>query len=196
MAAFADYLDLKFAVSETVNSRAISAEFPRFVLQAEAMLNRVLRCNEQITEDTLTFASGVATLPTDFLEMIAVHDSYGNPLRASAIGTTRLEGTQYNWYAIRGSQILIKGLSGDRDITYYAELPTLTTSASTSNWLLASHPNVYLYAVSHEAAKFLRDADQAGTLAALLDQELASLKVSDDRTRWGNAAVRVQGITP
>ena len=37
-------------------------------------------------------------------------------------------------------------------------------------------------------------AKQEGRRAALLDQELASLKISDDRTRWGNAAVRVQGL--
>lgn len=196
MAAFEDYLDLRFAVSEQVNSRSLSDVFPRLVQMAEARLNKELRCNEQITEDTLTFAAGTAALPTDYLEMISVYDGFTNQMRASSIGTTALEGTQYARYAIIGGNIVIKGLEGDRDIIYYAKIPTLTTSASTSNWLLASSPDVYLYAVSHEAAKFLRDAEQASATDQLLAQSMSLLKVSDDRARWGNATVRVMGVTP
>lgn len=196
MAAFEDYLDLRFAVSEQVNSRSLSDVFPRLVQMAEARLNKELRCNEQITEATLTFTDGVAALPADYLEMISVFGLAGYQMRGSSIATTQLEGTQYSRYSINGGNISIKGYSGDRDIIYYAKLPTLTVSASTSNWLLAGSPDVYLYAVSHEAAKFLRDAEQASATDQLLAQSMSLLKVSDDRARWGNATVRVMGVTP
>jgi hypothetical protein len=196
MAAFADYLDLKFAVADQVNSRSLSDVFPRLVTLAETALNRELRCKEQITRATLTLADGTAALPSDFLEMISVFDEFEGQMRASSIGTTHVEGTQYGRYALDGASLLINGYSGDRDILYYAALPTLTTSASASNWLLAGAPDVYLYAVSIEAAKYLRDAEQAGALAGMLASAMTGLKVADDRARWANATVRVMGPTP
>lgn len=194
MAAFADYLDLRIAVAELVNSRAISDVFPRLVQLAEARLNKELRCQEQMTEATVTFTSGVADLPADFLEVIGLFDSQGNELKASAPSTIKLSGTQYRYYAIRGSSILNYGYSGDRTLLYYAEIATIADSPTSSNWLLASHPDVYLYAVAVEAAKFIREPDQLVALEPLLEQAKSALKVNDDRHRWANAVVRVGGV--
>jgi hypothetical protein len=196
MAAFADYLDLRFAVSDHVGNRSISDVMPRLVQMAESSLNRKLRTRQQITYETLTLVSGSVALPTDFLEMLHVFGDNGKQLRAGSLADIQREGSQYYRYAIDGSNLLIKGYSGDRDIEYYAALPTLTTSASTTNWLLADYPEVYLYAVGLEAAKFLKDADLGVATNQLLDAALSSVKIDDDRARWANTTVRVQGCTP
>lgn len=174
MAVFNDYLDLRFAVGEHVGNRSISDVVPRLVQQAESLLNRQLRTRNQITDATLTFVDGVAPLPADFLEILDVSGRY----------------------TVKGPHILIQGFSGDRAIRYYAKLPTLTTSASTSNWLLEQYPDAYLYSVGMEAAKFLRDADLVAATTPLLAQALSSVKVDDDRARWATATVQVQGCTP
>ena len=196
MPAFADYLDLRFAVGDLVGNRDLSDVMPRLVQMAEAEFNRRLRTRKQITEDTLTFTDGAATLPSDFLEMISTFDGYGDQLRGSSIGTTRREGTQYNRYSITGSEIVVKGVSGDRDILYFAAIPTLTTSPTTSNWLLADAPDVYLYGVSVEAAKHIRDMDAVNTIAPLMDRAISLVETADLRARWGNATVRYMGLTP
>lgn len=196
MAVFADYLDLRVAVSEHVGNRNISDVMTRLVQQAESGLNRQLRTRKQITSDTLTFTDGAATLPTDFLEMINVYDGNGQPMRAGTLSGNKAYGANYWRYAINGSQILIEALSGDRDIEYFAALPTITGSVSGSNWLLLQYPDVYLYAAGLEAAKFLRDAELATATQALLVQSMATVMADDEKARWSNATVRVVGITP
>jgi hypothetical protein len=196
MAVFADYLDLRVAVSEAVGNRNISDVMPRLVQMAESMLNQKLRHRSQITSATLTFASGVSPLPADFLEMINVFGLYGAAMRAGSIADVSRCGSEYSRYAINGTDILIYGLDGDRDITYFAKIPTITTSVSSSNWLLADYPSVYLHAAALEAAKFLRDAELAQAEQALLTQALNDMKIDDDRARWSNATVRIQMVTP
>ena len=197
MAAFADYLDLRFGVTDHVGNRNISDVMPRLVLMAEAALNKKLRCRQQLTAETLTFLDGVAALPADFIEMSSVYGLNGRKLRASILGDARRTGAEYSRYAIDGTSIHLHGFSGDRDIEYYAKLPTLTAGASsTTNWLLAFAPDVYLYAVGLEAAKFLRDVDLAQATKTLLDDAMMSLAVDDERARWSNSTVRVQGLTP
>lgn len=196
MAVFNDYLDLRFAVAEHVGNRAISDVMPRFVQQAESWLNRKLRTRDQITDVVLTFTDGIAPLPADFLEMIHLYGLCSKEMHAGTLAQARRTGSRYSTYAIDGTNVLIHGFSGDRDAQYFAKLPTLTTSASTSNWLLEQFPDVYLYAVGLEAAKFLKDVDLAAATDGLLRGALSSVKIDDDRARWSNAVVRVGGFNP
>jgi hypothetical protein len=169
---------------------------PRLVQTAEAYLNKELRCRQMITADTLTFTDGVSDLPDDFIEMLHVFGLCGYQMRAGSLADAQRPGSMYSKYSIDGTSIYINGFSGDRDIEYYAKLPTLTTNPSTSNWLLLEAPDVYLYAVGLEAAKFLKDVDLAQATKLLLDGALSGLRVSDERARWANSTVRVNGCTP
>jgi hypothetical protein len=196
MPAFADYLDLRFAVGDHVGNRNLSDVMPRLTQMAEVYLNKELRCRQQITPATLTFANGAAPLPADFLEMLHVFGNCQQQMRASTLADARRVGSMWSRYSIDGSNIYINGLSGDRDVEYYAKLPTLTASPTASNWLLADAPDVYLYAVSLEAAKFLKDVDLSQATKTLLDGAMAELRVDDERARWANSTVRVQGVTP
>lgn len=196
MAALADYLDLRFAVSDHVGNRSISDVMPRLVQSAESMLNKKLRCRQQITATTLTFVNGVVALPADFVEMSAVYGLNGYKMHAGLLADARRCGSQWSKYSIDGTSIHINGFSGAKDIEYYAKLPTLTTSPSTTNWLLQEAPDVYLYAVGLEAAKFLKDVDLTQATKLLLDDAMQSLAVDDERARWANSTVRVQGLTP
>lgn len=197
MSVFAGYLDLRIGVADHVKNSNISDVMNRLTLTAESWLNQKLRSREQITADTVTFASGVAPLPTDYLEMIALYDTTGRyPLTQGTLQETKLVNSPYWRYAVDGSNIILYGYSGDRNIEYYAALPTLTTSATTTNWLLAKYPNVYLYAVGLEAAKFLRDAETTQATVSLLQAAMNDIKIDDDRALWGNGAARPQMVMP
>jgi hypothetical protein len=195
MAAFNTYSGLRLAVSEHVSNRNIATAWPRLVFMAETELNKRLRTRFQITNDTLTFASGEATLPDDFLEFVTVYGQNGFQYRSGPIADSRNTNTMFTRYTIDGSKIYVNGYSGDRDIVYFAALPTLLDSPNT-NWLLTKDPTVYLYAIGLEAAKHLKDAELIAASSTLLGNALSSLKVDDDRARWANTTVRVQGPTP
>lgn len=196
MGAFADYLDLRLAVGDHVGNRDISDVMPRLTQAAESSLNKKLRCRQQIVTATLPFTDGVAVLPADFLEMINLYGPNGYRYNSGALADSRDWASAWSRYSIDGSSIYIKGFTGNRDVQYYAKLPTLTASPTTTNWLLEEAPDVYLYAVGLEAAKFLKDADLVQVTRSLLEDEMNSLKIGDDRARWSNTSVRVQGITP
>jgi hypothetical protein len=196
MTAFADYLDLRLAVSEHVGNRAIADVFPRLVKLAETTLNKKLRTRKQMTTATLSFTGGVAALPAGCLEIISLFGPNGEPMRATSLADVQFPRSSYTQYAIDGTNVVIYGLTGDRELRYFAALPTLTTSPTTSNWLLADHPHVYLYAVGFEAAKFLRDPELAAMTDQLFSNALDEIKIDDDRARWANGVVRMQAATP
>lgn len=197
MAAYQDYLDLKFAVSDHVGNMAISDVFPSLVQMAEVGLNRRLRNVKQLTNATLTFINGVATMPSDFLEFSDVYyDAVGTRLNQTTLPASKQNWTSFTSYTIDGTNVYVSGFNGTKDTTYYAKLPTLTSSPTATNWLLADAPDVYLYAVSFEAARHLQDIDRATAATQLLQGALQSLKIQDDRHRWGNSAVRMDMVTP
>jgi hypothetical protein len=182
MTAFADALDLKTAVGDHIGNRSISDVWPRLVQMAETDLNTRLRSREQLVVDTLYFDSGISTLPPDFLEIASFPDSRGRDT--------------YPRYSVDGFFITIQGYTGDKTVRYYAALPTLSCSLSACNWLLSKFPTVYLYGVGLQAAKYLKDVDLAQATDQLYGFALQTLKSSDERARWANQVVRVQGCTP
>lgn len=196
MTAIATYGELRAALSDYVDHRNISSVLPRLVQMAESFLNRELRTRFQLTTSALTLANGDVALPSDFLEMAHVFGTNGYQYRSGPVSDFQRVGSQYSRYSINGTSVDINGYSGNRTVTYFAALPTLTTSNATTNWLLQRYPDVYLYAVGLEAAKYLKDVPLMEISKTLLADSLRSLKVDDDRARWSNTTVRVQGCTP
>lgn len=196
MAVFADQVDLRHAVASHVGDFTLTDAWKTDLLQAEARLNQRLRLRNMITDDTLTFASGTAALPSDFLELINVYDAYRYPMAATTIGHVQRTGSQYDRYAIDGSDIIIYGLTGDRDITYYAKLPTLTTSQTTSNWLLQKYPDIYLYAAAWQVLVRAKNTELAAATRELMEDAIKAAEVDDERSRWSGATVRLGMVTP
>ena len=199
MGAFADYLDLRIAVAEFVDRRDLSDVFPRFVLAAENSLNGFMRSREMLTVGaTLTFTSSLAPLPADFLEVKTIWDATNRIPLSGADSTQLLQGTSDIYtFAISGSNVYIDGLDGaTRLMDYYAALPTLTASPTTSNWLLQAAPNLYMYAVAVEAAKWMKNPDLVAAAQKLLDQEVLEQNRTNARARYGNATIRMRAPTP
>lgn len=193
--AFTDYLDLRTAVIEHVGTADITDVFPRLTLLAEAMMNRKLKTRAQITSATVTFTSGVAALPTDFVEVIGLYNSSGfeyiqQPL--AAVKPSYSDG----YYATNSTSLLSDRADGTMTLEYYAKIPTLTASPSTTNWLLDRYPSIYLYAVGLEAAKYVRDLELAQVTRSLLKDEMMEAAEDDHASRYSRARVRVQGNTP
>lgn len=194
--AFTDYLDLRTAVLEQVGDTSLSDVFDRLTKLAEARFNRRFRLSDQITTATLTIASGTASLPSDLAEIIGVYDANGFEYVAQPSQNARITTDHRHFYTIEGDSLKTVGPDGDKTLQYFAKIPTLTASPTTSNWLLAGYPGVYLYGVAFEAAKYMRDAESAAQMRALMDAEIAEAISDDNDKRYSRARVRVQGVTP
>lgn len=182
MTAFQNAIDLRLAVSDHVNNRGISDVFPRLIEMAEADLNAKLRTRHQLVDATLTLDAGVSPLPPDFLEVSAFVGRHGRHCSPR--------------YSVDGFNLTIPGYSGDICLQYYASLPSLACSPTSTNWLLAKFPTVYLYGVALQAAKHLRDVDVAQATDQLYAFALGNLIKDDERARWAAQDVRVCGPTP
>jgi len=191
--AFADYLDLRTAVLEQLGRTDIADVFPRLVGKAEARFNRELRFREQITDGTVTMAGGRGTLPTNFAEMISVHAANGYEYPAQTMQYASQHGY---YYSIQGSDMVSSQISGDVGISYYATIPPLAETVTTTNWLLARYPEVYEYATLFEAAKQVRDGETAAAADTMMRGAIVDARADDNRSRYSRARVRVQGCTP
>jgi len=180
--AFADYLDLRTAVIEMVGKPDIADVFERLTKLAESRLNRVLRMQQQITETTITLTSGSATLPSDFAELIGVYDANGSEFITKTLADIQDDDTTV--------------ADGTYNIQYYAKLPTLTASHTTTNWLLSEYPDVYLYAVGHEAARQVRDVELIEATGGMRMEAIDEARGNDEAARYSRARIRVKGPTP
>lgn len=170
-----DFLDLRLRVSDTVGNRSISDVLPFLTQQAETVLNRRLRTQWQIEEFSPVWTGNEAPLPADFLQL--VHADNRLKVRAGKL-------YRKPYYTLPS------------EVEYYAALPTVTTGPDGTNWLLDMFPMAYVYATGVEAAKHLRLAEIGLATQALLDDEIMSIKIEDERARYAHRSVRVQGCTP
>lgn len=180
--AFADYLDLRTAVIEMVGKPDIADVFDRLTKLAETRLNRELRMRQQVVETTVTITAGSAPLPSDYAEIIGVYDQSGREFLTKTLQDVQDDDTTVS--------------DGEYGLQYYAKLPTLTTNPTTTNWLLSEYPDLYLYAVGHEAARHVRDVELIEVTGGLRQQALDEASGNDDASRWARARVRVKGPTP
>lgn len=193
MTVFADQLDLRTAVLETVGRTDISDVFTRLTLMAEAAFSRRLRTRDQMTNTVLTMASGTVPLPPDLQEIIGVYSAAGCEYHMRPVQDSHGTGRTYS---IDGDNMTSGGLSGDLRVDYYAKIPTITAALTDSNWLLQRYPTIYLYGVAFEAAKYIRDKELAADMLALLKDAYLDAEIDDERTRYSRARIRVQGVTP
>ncbi|MGB7243553.1 MAG: hypothetical protein WBC93_15895 [Sulfitobacter sp.] len=187
--AFTDYLDLRTAVLEAVGRTDISDVFDRLTLLAESRFNRELRCRDQITNTTITVSGGSGALPADYREMIGVYTPNGCEYVEQPLQAAQATGNHY--YAVSGSTII--ATDQDYAAQYYASIPTLTTSLTTSNWLLQKYPEVYLHGVSAEAAKHIRDAEAVPILEQYRNAAIFEAQADDHRQRYSRTRVRLTG---
>lgn len=178
--AFADYLDLRTAVIEQVGNPSVVDVFDRLTKLAENWLTRNLRMQQQLTETNVIVTNGIAALPDDLSEIFGVYDQRGIEVNQKTVQDLQDDPLADGVYRVQ----------------YYAKIPTLTASMTTTNWLLQNYPDVYLYAVSYEAARHLRDIEAAQVMLQMRDDAVMNARGADHRTRYARSRVRVAGVTP
>lgn len=192
--ALADYLDLRTAVIEQIGNADITDVFPRLVKFAENDFNRRLRCREQITDTTLTVSGGSASIPADLVEIIDLSTTAGRELVQLPRAKYEKAVNKAGFYTVDASTILAS--DGTYDFRYYAKIPTITDSMTDTNWLLAKHPELYLYAVAEKAAKHIGNIELANASGSLAETEYGSVAGQDYAERFARARVRVAGVVP
>lgn len=171
-----------------LNRSDLGDKIPDFITLFEARLNRILRTPEMDEIVELAVTDGAADLPTDFLE--AQHLYADGEITPKPLSTFRTSfpvdnGTTPQVYAIANNQILIAP-SGAETITlhYWQKIPALNADNET-NWLIVSHPDVYLYGALVMAEAFIWDDQRIPLWKSALDEALGELKRQGVGKRYG-----------
>lgn len=153
------------------------------------------------TTATITFASGLATLPTGYVRAILLTHSTAGPLEQTSwealdtLNPYSVTGDP-SLYAISGTSIKTAPLyTGDLTFTYEGTLTGLSGS-NTTNWLITYAPQAYLsMCLSMAKAKF-EDYQGAAVLKGQALQTLADLGLQATVARYGHAGMTIRGATP
>jgi hypothetical protein len=195
--AITSYSTLKTAIEAWTHRGDISAYVDDFIDLAEARMNRVIRSSQMEEESTITPASGLVTMPTGWLVVRNVKLNT-NPVQTLEYVTPaemdRLANgqTEAGKYTISGDQIkLDAATSYDVIVEYYLKITALDDT-NTSNWLLETHPDAYLYGALAEAFKYTMDDANVAKYNSMFEDVVARIHGLDFKRKHAqNLRVRV-----
>lgn len=195
------YSGLVTTLGNWLNRDDLSDKIPDFIKLLEARLNRILRTPEMEEEATIETDGAVLDLPTDLRQIRNVYldTDPRQELHPVSLGTLR---TKYadqatgkpEVYAV-SNQTLILGPAPDDEydliVTYYEEIPALS-AASETNWLIASHPDIYLYGSLVMGEAFLWNDERLSLWKSAWDEALDELMKQGNSKRFGGAPLRLR----
>lgn len=196
--ALSTYANLKSAIASWAHRSDITDSVAAdFVTLAEAEFNRVLRCVQQETRDTLSVTSRYTALPTDFLELrrIEYDGSPVYPLNSlSPFQQTSYRQNQPTgdpvYYSIVGTDIEVvpTQTSATLDILYYAKIPALSDS-NTTNWLLTAWPDLYLSECLRQCAIWTKDDGSINRYGQRVMEAVQTIRQLDIAKRFAGPMV-------
>jgi hypothetical protein len=153
----ATYTDLLSALSTYAVRADQAANWPTAVALAEARLNRLLSARQMVTTVAGVVTGATAALPADFNGAKALRLADGDNRKLEPVSVDRMDELKARpdvagepvFYAIRGSDLEVypePSTGTGYQLTYYADIPALASAPGGSNWLIAAHPDAYLYA--------------------------------------------------
>ena len=195
------FANLKAAVQDWINKSSISASANDFITLAEAYLNQELRTRKMEVLATGTVSANPIDLSSELTRWVRIRSlsiSVGGGDIVLNYVSQDLRMARYSattsgipeFYTIIGDNLYMDPAPNDTysyTLLYKQKLEPLSDS-NTSNWLLASDPNIYLYAALTEAAIYAKDQNAAQGYIALRDRYVGLMKSQDIRDRSGGTS--------
>ena len=179
--AISTYAELQTATANWLDRTDLTARIPEFIDLAESTFNRTIRNRQMITKnDSYSLDSRYVNLPTDTLEVIRIVVDvtpqitlqYLTPEEIAERRNSSSTGRPQYFTVVGGSTNQIELLRSPDEtytssILYYTKIPALSDSATT-NWLLTSHPDIYLFGTLVEAEPYLKNDERMPMWSARL----------------------------
>jgi hypothetical protein len=203
--ALASYNDLKSSIADWLNRDDLTAVIPDFITMAEAQLERRLPVERMVKRATATIDTPFSAVPGDFVSpksLVLTSTAPVQPLEF--LSEDELDAKKYVYrsigkplyFTVVGTQFeVLPAPDGEytAELTYVGTLDKLSVS-NASNWILARHPDVYLYGSLLQAAPYLRDDERVGLWAPLYAQAIEDMLIQDSRAAvsQGRVAMKVK----
>lgn len=198
--AISTYTELKSAVADWLNRDDLAAVVPTFIALAETSMERALRTRKMLVRANATIDTQYSAVPSDFLEIRSMKITSSSPIQPMYAQTmeamddldAKNPGTgKPVYFCVVGNQIRVHPApSGNytAELAYYSTINKLSASVA-SNWILASHPDAYLYGALLQAAPYLKDDERAGVWTGLYVAAIEAIKTADERAASSGGAL-------
>ena len=201
-----NYASLQSTVMDWLDWPDLENAVPTFIQMAEAKFRRDARCRKLQDRGMFLISADGAQLPPDLQSLEAWwHDgpTYYGPIEivgADQIGALKARygpsGPPAYAALVDGTAVFAPAPDGSYTtrMTYWRTITPLSDE-NTTNWLLESHPDVYLYGSLVESAPYLKDDGRIETWGVLLERALNELHRSTwDRQFSGTMRRQVRPI--
>ena len=204
--ALSTYAELKTSIGDWLNRSDLTNAIPDFISLAEAQVERTLRTRQMIVRANASFDAQYGAVPADFLETKSLKLTSTNPqtpLEFLSIDALDNKASEYTgsgkprFFGVVGGQFRLVPTPDSNyttELTYYAKLTKLSNSVTT-NWLLASSPDIYLYGALLQAAPYLQDDARIQVWSSLYDRAMSELQTADDRGASSGGALLTRAKT-
>lgn len=195
--AISTYNELLAAGANWLHRTDLTDRLPEFVALAEAKMNRLLKTAEMESSTTLSASSGTVALPAGFVSMRRLRINIGGvyqDIQMVGLSPSLDNGTASipQCAAIQGSNLILKpppSATYSLLLDYLAKFTPLSTGA-TSNWILASHPDAYLYGMLSHSAPFLGADARLTVWAQLFLDVIGDINSNDAHKRFDGIQMR------
>jgi hypothetical protein len=186
----ANYSDLQAEIASWLRRSDLSPEIPTFVALAEAQMNRRLRVRPMAARLSASWAAEYVDLPDDFLaeREVLVTDGSGGKHRLAFLAPAPMDlaartpsSGRPRFYGLYGGQLRLHPAPDQAyaaELVYLQAVPALSESSPT-NWLLATHPDAYLYGALAQSAPYLKADERLSTWSSLFLGVLADIEAAD-----------------
>jgi hypothetical protein len=197
--AITTYAELQTAVANWLNRDDLTAVVPDFISLAEAQIARDVRHWQMMEQAALTVAAQYEDLPASWLETIRLTITSGTQRALETAGLNEIMAQRQradspstpNLYAHVGGKLEFyptPDTAYSMELTYYARVPALSDSNTTS-WLLTEAPDVYLYGALVHAAPYLKDDARIQIWEAFHAQAIDNLNTSSSDAKYGGSGL-------
>lgn len=197
--ALANYSDLQTSIGNWLKDTTLSSVIPDFVVLAEARFNREIRVPEMEALASTSVSTEGFAVPTGFLEMRSIWTDadpdialdYFPPQQFKQLIASNETGAP-RAYTIIGEAIYLAPTPTAGTtvyVSYYQKIPALASNST--NWLLTSHPDIYLAGSLAAGEAFGWNDERIGLWNATVADAIATLNDQGIRKRIGaNPMVR------
>ena len=206
--ALTTYTELKASLANWLNRSDLTTEIgDDFIKLTEADFNSKLRVRAMIDQVSITVDAETVALPTDFLQIRDFYILAGQTKTPLVYATpASMDATSGTSTSGRPSSFTILGdtirFSPKPDATYTAKMnyfkkfAALSSSVAT-NYILKSHPAIYLYGSLFHAANFLGgiNPQQVQIWQQMFGTAMERLELNDREDEYNGSPLQVRTVT-
>ena len=198
--ALSTYGELKTSIANWGARSDLTSLIPDFVALTHKQIMRDLRGHLRLQKRNTAFVidGEYVAVPVDFLELISLEINTSPPTPVNFLPNDTLSGA----YAESGTPkfvTLVGATTPGTETFRFAPAPSDSTTAtieyysnvqffpndSTTNWILADHPDLYLKGSLYHLFAYIGDVQSAMAAQAAYRDELGLVKRAGNKSRWG-----------